>query len=340
MMVIVANLHLAGFFDWITDVTLARLHPRHLLPTVIFTSGALSAFFVNDIVCLFMTPFVLQIVRRLRLRPVPYLLAVATASNIGSVATITGNPQNMVVGSLSSLSYVEFLRHLGPIAAAGLLIDWGILHVAYLRGGIDRLDVFAAVEAGRPARARPRLKAVVVLMLVFGGFLAGLPPSTTAAVGAALMLITRSVEPRLVYDEIDWGLLVFFVGLFVIVGGAERAGLTASVLEPFLRWNLHNLATFSVVTAFVSNLVSNVPAVLLLKSLVPSFPNPHAGWLGLAMASTLAGNLTITASVANIIVVERAAPDVHIGFREYFKAGLPITVATLVAGLAWLTLVP
>ena len=158
-----------------------------------------------------------------------------------------------------------------------------------------------------------------------------------AAIGAALLLITRTVEPRRVYDEVDWGLLVFFVGLFIIVAGAERAGLTASLLEPIARWDLHRVAIFVPVTVALSNLVSNVPAVMLLRTLVVNFPDPHAGWLVLAMASTLAGNLTITGSIANIIVVERAAAEgVHVGFREYFRVGLPVTIATLIVGSLWL----
>jgi Na+/H+ antiporter NhaD/arsenite permease-like protein len=169
--------------------------------------------------------------------------------------------------------------------------------------------------------------------------MSGVPAALVAAVGAAALLITRTTEPRLVYDEVDWGLLVFFVGLFIIVGGAERAGLAQQLLQPLTAWNLHHIWVYSSLTALLSNVVSNVPAVVLLKSLVPGFPDPRIGWLTLAMSSTLAGNLTITGSVANIIVVERARPDVHIGFREYFRLGLPLTALTLSWGILWLSLV-
>src|SRR5207248_2317359 len=151
------------------------------------------------------------------------------------------------------------------------------------------------------------------------------PTAMMAAIGAALLLITGTVEPRKVYDEVDWGLLVFFLGLFIIVGGADRAGLTGLLLEPVSTWNLHRIPAFAAVTALLSNVVSNVPAVMLLRTLIPGFPNPHNGWMALAMSSTLAGNLTITGSIANIIVVERAAAEgVHIGFRDYFRMGLPV----------------
>src|SRR5215510_5981794 len=127
MMVVVANLRLGGFFERIAEWIVERLHPQHLLPTVIFTCGLLSAFLVNDIVCLVMTPFVLHMTKRLGLAPTPYLIAVATASNIGSVATMTGNPQNMLIGSLSGITYVDFLAHLGPIAIAGLCLNWALI---------------------------------------------------------------------------------------------------------------------------------------------------------------------------------------------------------------------
>jgi Na+/H+ antiporter NhaD/arsenite permease-like protein len=339
MMLVVANLRVAGFFERIAEWIIERLHPHHLLPTVIFTSGVLSAFLVNDIVCLVMTPFVLHMARRLGLPPVPYLLAVATASNIGSTATIAGNPQNMLIGSLSGITYLDFIAHLGPVAVGGLFLNWALLHRICLRGAVDRVPVAEALSAPEFQLGRMRKKPVIVLLIVLVGFLAGVPPAMMAAIGAALLLITRTVEPRKVYDDIDWGLLVFFVGLFIIVAGAERAGLTVRLLQPIAMWDLHRVPIFVAVTSVLSNVVSNVPAVMLLRTLVVNFPDPHAGWLALAMSSTLAGNLTITGSVANIIVVERAAAEgVHVGFREYFRVGLSVTGATLVLGSVWLWL--
>jgi len=337
MMLIVGSLRLAGFFNWTTNWVVERLHPEHLLPTVIFTSGLLSALLVNDIVCLVMTPLVLQMARRLHRPPMPYLIALATASNVGSTATITGNPQNMLIGSLSGLSYTAFMFRLAPIALIGLFVDWVLIRRMYLRGEIDHVAVASALEAPDVRHDRIRSKPVVVLAVVLAGFLAGVPPAMMAAIGAAALLITRSVDPRRLYDEVDWGLLVFFVGLFIIVGGADRAGLTTQLLRPIEVWNLHRIPIFVSATAVLSNLVSNVPAVMLLKTVVPGFPDPRLGWMALAMASTLAGNLTITGSIANIIVVERAAAGgVQVEFREYLRVGAPLTVATLVVGSLWL----
>lgn len=336
MMLVVGGLHLAGFFEWNAELVLRRLRPAHLLPAVVLTSGILSAFFVNDIVCLVMVPFVLGVARRMRLPPLPYLLAVATASNVGSVATITGNPQNMLIGSLSGIRYRDFLLHLGPVAALGLLLDWGILHLLY-RGQLrpasgDREPI------PLPALDLSRLgKPVAVVTGVVAAFFLGVPPAMAAALGAAALLVTRSRDPRRLYQEVDWGLLVFFVGLFVVVGGAERAGIADRLLQVARRWNLQEPAVFTAAVAVLSNAVSNVPAVMLLKSVVPGFADPHTAWLLLAMASTLAGNLTITGSVANIIVVETARPEVRIGFRDYLRAGVPITAATLLVGWLWVT---
>jgi len=181
-------------------------------------------------------------------------------------------------------------------------------------------------------------KPAVVVAVVIAGFLLGVPPAMMAALGAAALLITRTTEPRKLYDEVDWGLLVFFVGLFLIVGGAENAGIVVRLLTFARHWNLQRLEVFTVVVTVFSNMVSNVPAVMLLKSLVPGFSDPHTAWLALAMASTLAGNLTITGSVANIIVVETAKPDVQIGFWDYFRVGAPITLLTILFGLLWLAL--
>ena len=242
MMLVVASLRIAGFFERIAEWSIERLQPRHLLPTVIFTSGVFSAFLVNDIVCLVMTPFVLQMTRRLGLRPLPYVLAVATASNIGSAATITGNPQNMLIGSLSGISYLDFAASLAPVAVAGLFVNWAILHRLYLRGASDRVQVASVMSAPEFQHGRMRKKPVVVLAIVLAGFLTG----SAAGHGrrrrrrGAADHAHRGTAP--VYDQVDWGLLVFFVGLFVIVAGAERAGLTASLLEPIAMWDLHRVS--------------------------------------------------------------------------------------------------
>lgn len=371
MMVVVAGLHLAGFFEWVTDIFIAHVKPRFLLPVVIFTSGILSAFLVNDIVCLLMAPLVMQVSRQLGQRATPYLLALATASNIGSTATITGNPQNILIGSVSRIPYRDFLAHLGPVAVIGLFLDWGILYVMYFRtpelkstpkeapvaptagsGPLSRPGSTSTVEtrhAGSPPgsmgettwdvfiqRESHLIFPGMVALAVFVGFLAGLPPALVAAVGAAALLMHPRYPSKHVYEEVDWSLLVFFAGLFLIVGGAEQAGIAQQLLSLAESFNLHNRWIFSGVVVLLSNVVSNVPAVMLLKGLLPQFADPHHFWLLLAATSTLAGNLTITGSVANIIVIEKARIESPISFLEYLKAGVPVTAVTIVVAAIWL----
>jgi len=336
MMLIVGNLHLVGFFEWNAEVVLRRLKPHQLLPAVIFTCGFLSAFFVNDIVCLVMVPFVLNITRKMSLQPLPYLLAVATASNIGSVATITGNPQNMLIGSFSGIHYRDFLFHLAPVSIAGLFVDWAVLHWIHMRNVVLRAE--ERTEIPLPTLDLSKLtKPLIVATAVVIGFFIGVDPALMAALGAAMLRITRTLEPQKLYKEVDWGLLVFFVGLFLIVGGAEKAGITTRLLDVARNWNLQRTWVFTLSVATLCNIVNNVPAVMLLKTMVPGFADPHKAWLVLAMASTLAGNLTITGSVANIIVVETAKPEVEIEYRDYLRVGVPITLLTLTIGWAWLT---
>lgn len=339
MMLITADLHVSGFFDWITSVCVEHVPVRFLLPSVIFTSGILSAFLVNDIVCLLMAPLVLRVCREMARPATPYLLALATASNIGSTATITGNPQNILIGSLSGIPYRTFLLHLGPVAVIGLFLDWLVLHLIYFRRA-------EAVPAASPQWTEPlKVKKsglifpVMITVLVLLGFLLGAPPPLTAALGAAILLIHPAFHPRQIYGDIDSSLLVFFTGLFLITGAVEQIGIAQQMLMIAEHLNLHNFWIFSGVTAGLSNIVSNVPAVMLLKNLAPQYGNSHVFWLLLAMTSTLAGNLTITGSVANIIVVEKVRSEHTISFREYMRAGVPITLLTLIVGIVWLEII-
>jgi Na+/H+ antiporter NhaD/arsenite permease-like protein len=337
MMLTVSSLHLAGFFEWIAGFVVKFISPSHLLPGVIFTSGILSAFLVNDVVCLVMTPLLLNICQQFSKRRIPYLLALATASNIGSTATITGNPQNILIGSISGISYRHFLAALAPVAVIGLFIDWMVLH--WLYPNRDAVATLPAPNISQIDLVNRRQLAfpLIILSLVLAGFLAGFSPALVAAMGGALLLIRRSVHPEEIYKEIDWPLLVFFIGLFLILGAAEQAGIAQQMVEIAERMNLHNSWIFAGVVALLSNIVSNVPAVMLLKGLVPQFQNATQFWLLLAMASTLAGNLTVTGSIANIIVIEKARTEVEITFKDYLRVGVPVTLATLAVGVAWLS---
>jgi len=338
MMIVAAYLRLSGFFRLVTYAAVRRAHtPVGLLALIIAAAGVLSALFVNDVVCLVMAPIVLDLVRRLRLPPVPYLIALATAANVGSVATLTGNPQNMLVGSFSGISYRAFLLREAPVGLIGLALVFGVIWLAYRRRLPPALPAEALEERGavHPALMIKTMAAVSVMLVAF---LAGVPIALVAIGGAAYCLLTRRVNPDKVYREIDWGLLVLFTGLFVVIGGLEASGLAGEILGWAGAVGLYRPVVLTVATAVLSNLVSNVPAVLLFKTVIPTFGEPTRAWLLLATASTLAGNLTILGSVANLIVVEQArGAGIQIGFLEYSKVGVPVTVATLLVG--WLLLI-
>jgi Na+/H+ antiporter NhaD/arsenite permease-like protein len=337
MMIVVANLRVSGFFRLVNHwVTLHVRHPLTLLIAVVLVCGAFSAVLVNDTVCLVMTPLVLDVVLRLKRNPMPYLLAIAMGSNIGSVATITGNPQNMIVGSLSQVPYGTFTATLAPVAAAGLVLTLLLIATIY-RGEFftgERFDGDA-----KPPRYHGKLvvKTILVVVVMIALFFLGQPVAKVAIVGGAFLLLTRRVNPGKIYREIDWPLLVMFAGLFIVVAGFEKTVVTPDVTAAIGRLHLDNATALAAVTAVLSNLVSNVPAVLVLKPFVPALQDPQHAWLTIAMASTLAGNFTLVGSVANLIVAYRAANrGIAIGFWTYFKVGAPLTLATLVLGLLWL----
>ncbi|MCS6834567.1 MAG: anion transporter [Anaerolineae bacterium] len=336
MMVINVNLRMAGFFRFVTNRTLRMARtPGALLALLIGASGVLSAFFLNDTICLMLTPLVTDTTLRLKRNPMPYLIGLAVATNVGSVATITGNPQNIIIGQSSGIPYVTFAAYLGPIAIMGLAICWLVLRLAYRSEFKIPLEV---VELPPPRPYNPLLTrslGVVLVMLV--AFSAGAPIVTVACSAAGALLISKLRPSKLL--AIDWELLALFSGLFVVTGAIETSGLSAALFEwarPVLEGGV---AAFSLAVGVLSNVVSNVPAVLLLRPEMNNFANPQQAWLTLAMASTLAGNLTLLGSAATLIVAELARMrSVQLSFMEFLRVGVPITILTMIVGIGWLTL--
>ncbi|HLK50941.1 MAG TPA: anion transporter [Bryobacteraceae bacterium] len=333
MMIVVANLRLSGFFTVVSAWVVERARrPLLLLAGIAVVAGVFSAFFVNDTMCLVLTPLVIEITGRLRRNPVPYLLAVAMASNVGSVATITGNPQNMMIGSFSRIPYPVFAARLAPIAAAGLVLTVLVIAVIYRKEFREEEPLPVSHE---PVRANRVLLwkslAVAAGMMIF--FFAGWPVPKVAVIAGALLLVTRRVKPEKIYQEIDWGLLVLFIGLFIVIAGLEKTPVANDLFTAASRYHLERTAPMAVFTAILSNLVSNVPAVLVFKGFVPRLADSVHAWLTLAMSSTLAGNLTLLGSVANLIVVQKARHAARISFWEYAKAGIPLTLLTIAAGV-------
>lgn len=337
MMIVAGNLRLAGFFRWTAAWVVRHAHhPRTLLAGMIGVCGVLSAVFVNDTICIVMTPLVLEVALSLRRNPIPYLLAVAMSSNAGSVATMTGNPQNMMIGALSGIEYGRFAVALAPVAAISLVVVYAAVRWTY-RSEFDGTH-FEVGERVRVRVNKPMLwKSLAVSVAMVGLFFAGWGVAQTAIVAGAVLLATRRVKPEKVYGEVDWTLLVLFAGLFVVVAGVEKTALERDLLEAVKGFGLERVWVLSGLSAILSNLVSNVPAVLVFRPVVERLADAESGWLTLAMSSTLAGNLTILGSVANLIVVERARGHVQIRFTDYIKVGIPVTLVTLAAGTAWLT---
>jgi Na+/H+ antiporter NhaD/arsenite permease-like protein len=358
MMIVVGCLRLSGFFQRLAHWCLRRTRtPRGLLAVTIILSGVLSAFLVNDIVCLALAPLVLHLARRLRFDPVPHLVGLATAANIGSTGTITGNPQNMIIGVQSHIPYLRFAARLLPVALLGLALDFLIiawiyrhnLHVPPPRKSHSGKHPkhSSRTERAIDSRAHIWLRSKSVLAALVAVVLFFVLPSEYLAIvalgAAAFLLVGRIVNPEKVYRQIDWSLLVLFVGLFIVVHAFQ--------LHVVSRWGIdhwdwllgHPVDLLSLVSAALSNLVSNVPAVLLFEPVMRALPaaSQETGWLALAMSSTFAGNLTVLGSVANLIVVEQARREgVNVSFWDYCKVGIPITLLTLALGIAWLMFVP
>jgi len=346
MMLISAYLFLGGFFDWAADWILrVASTPQSLLRYLICTSGLLSAILVNDTVCLMLTPLVVAVMVRGRLPLAPYLLALAMSANIGSVATLVGNPQNMIIGHLSGIPFLRFSALLLPVAIVGLLIQYAVLSVGFrkvLRSAVIFRPPELKLAEGRPLD-RPLLWiAGIVLVLVFAGFLAGMNLAWTALAGGALVMVLARRDTHQVLKLVDWHLLLFFAALFVVVEGLNGTDLTGkiynnmrSVFGTSSTTQAWNLAWFSVLG---SNVFSNVPFVLIAGKWIGNFAEPQLMWKVMALATTFAGNLTILGSVANIIVVESARGHVEVGFWDYARFGIPVTILTTAAGMIILLL--
>lgn len=337
MMLISAYLFLAGFFDWAADWILRRAEsPQALLLHLIMISGGLSALLVNDTVCLMLTPLVVAVMVRGKLPLPPYLLALAMSANLGSVATLVGNPQNMIIGHLSGISFVRFSVSLLPVAVVGLVFEYAVLRIGFRR-------VLAGAVIHRP-EGEPRkldrrllLLAGIVLALVFAGFIAGFNLAWTALAGSALLMVLARRDTHEVLKLVDWHLLVFFAALFIIVEGLGGTGMPDQIyrqVSPLFGDSRASQAwNFAWFSALGSNVFSNVPFVLVAGKWINNFAHPELMWKVMALATTLAGNLTILGSVANIIVVESARKHVEVGFWDYARYGIPVTLLTTGAGM-------
>ncbi|OHC01237.1 MAG: hypothetical protein A2Z58_01640 [Planctomycetes bacterium RIFCSPHIGHO2_12_42_15] len=337
MMLVIAYLKIANCFKYLSYLLIT--HARNsflLLCFVSFSSGILSALFVNDTICLMFTPLLILALNQTKLNPIPFLIALATSSNIGSVVTLTGNPQNMLIGVFSKIPYADFTIHLLPIGLLSLMANVCIIYLLFRKDiNFKKMDAIALIKPELDIKLTT--KSLVVLFFIFLGFIftGNLPLS--AITGGLALLIISGTKPQHAMEKVDWTLLLFFSGLFIVVGGINKAGfltMAHNAVEPYLGNTASSqIIHFSIFSVIASNLVSNVPFVLLSAAWIDKFIDPKTMWYALAMSSTFAGNLTIMGSVANMIVMELSKDYVHVGFWDFFKVGFTTTLVSMIIGI-------
>ena len=338
MMVLVAGLDVCGFFDLVSSrIALRAKSQVWFLAWLMIATAALSALVLNDTIALLVTPVVVRSARALRVNPVPYLVAVAIAANVGSVATEVGNPQNAFIAIRSGIPFLTFSAYLLPITIVCLVVSIGLVWLVFRKDLAAPLVAVTSMPAVRLQR-RGLGFTLGVTVAVSGAFLASGTPDwlpLIALAGGSFVLFflpfLTTATARALIAKVDWSIILFFVGLFIVLEGVRVSGLSAAIQGGFtasVGGQSGGLAWLVGLSALLSNLISNVPAVLLLAEL------PHGStqlWLALAASSTLAGNATILGAACNVIVVQVASRDgVRVSMKDFVKAGLPVTAATLV----------
>ncbi len=330
-----------GFFEYLEHaVVVFSRTPARLLGSVVWGAGIISAFLTNDAVCVLGAPVVVRLIQRYGLPPLPFLLALATAANTGSVSTLVGNPQNMLCAVLGHLSYREHLLLVGPLALICLGINHGLLFLVFRRQLAGR-RLMSPVAHGHLNRRSGITLAVVGA--IAAAYMIGANLAWGATAGFAVLMLLHHRDTRPLWGRIDWSLLLFFAGLFVVVEGFMRSGGPSWLFARFplsVRGDDSLFSWLRVSTIFLvgSNIVSNVPFILVVRDQIATLPNPTLGWELLTVASTFAGNLTLLGSVANIIVAEAARDIGGLGFLDYLKVGFPLAVMTTLVGLVWLVM--
>lgn len=362
MMVLAAHLDHAGFFKWgMAQALRVAPSPSRFLTVLVFSAGILSALLVNNAVCFLMAPLLVPIIRRLRLHPTLFLMALMTSANLGSVMTLIGNPQTMIVGSLSQVGFSRYFLMMAPLGIFMLFLNRLLLPLFFAmtpeqtpnaRNQANSLDSPFDDADELPSNfrhtlapnVRPALliKCAVSVVLAFTGFLLGLNVAWTALAAAAFLLIIAGWEPRSALKQVDWQLLLFVAGLFVVVGAARTTGISQAMLTHLQPWmgeeNAQQGWGFACLTLVGSNLVGNIPFLLIASDWMPELFSGDRGWLLLAMASTFAGNLFLTSSMANILVRDRASGVGRISFFAHLRYGATITILSTAIGTAWILL--
>lgn len=341
LMVVSSQFRLGGFYTWVA-LRIAELtdRPWRFLFIMMLASGGLSALLTNDIICFAFTPVITMATLRAGLNPVPYLIGLAVSANIGSAATIIGNPQNMLIGQLGRLPFGEFILWCLPPSVFSLIGAYGILKILYSRKiFLQPSSVSPPPEALPSFNRHQTTKGIIALLALIVLFFTSVPREVSAIVIAGLLLCSRTMRTRSILENIDWHLLTLFSALFIIIQAIEIIHLPERILG-FLDahgMSLHNLYNLAIISTIVSNLVSNVPASMLLTRFLEQ--GVHEQWYVLVLSSTFAGNLIVIGSIANLIVFEIAsAYGVRITFKEHAKTGIPVSILSLLITMLWIYL--
>ena len=341
MMLMISVLKADGFFDAAaSEILLFATSRFKLLVYTVFITGIASAFLVNDAVVLIFTPIIISVCIGSGLNPLPYLMAEILASNAGSLMTMTGNPQNMLIGINSGMTYAEFMLHLLPIAMLGMLIIVAVIRLVYRKEFSDKTPL--THKTSQTPLKKPKLTSAIIFLLLTIAFFLGkildLPLCVLALVASSLAILLSDHKPAELMKGVDWVLLLFFASLFIVVGAVGHTGVLDFMFKLPLQDDLAGILSIHGISIVMSQILSNVPYTVLMLPLLQT-ADSQTLWLALASASTLAGNATILGAMANIIVIESADKlGVKISFREFFKSGILVTLATYAISLLFLSL--
>lgn len=341
MMIMVSYLQKSGFFNLAASITVNKCNsPKTLLIGVIASSSILSALFVNDTVCLLVTPIIISATQILKINPMPFLAGIALSSNIGSGLTITGNPQNMFIGIKTNINFIDFLLVTLIPVILSLIVTYIILVIIY-RKDLKSFSQLASDMMPLDVDKGLMIKSLFALFLTMILFIVGVSYPFAALIGATLIILLAGIKPAGVFKNIDWPILLFFAGLFITMGAFEKMGYISFLIEKASSFmengSLYSLSIFSSIAVLISNAVSNVPAVILM---MPIVENSNNDAILLALISTFAGNLTLVGSVANLIVAERAESyKINFSFIEHLKSGVPVTIISCIIAVIFIYLI-
>jgi len=340
MMIVIEHLAEANFFEIIASkINKKNYNQKKLMFITVFGLGFLAGFLVNDIVCIFFTPIMILMIKKREIPPLPFLLALATSTNIGGAISFTGNPQNMIIGTMSNIPYFKFFILMLPIGITCLYVNYLLLMKMYknsLVKEIINIDNPENIVKGVLLR-----RSVFITILIIIGFFIFNNIAWVAFTGATLLLVLARRDEGDILRKVDWNLLLFFTGLFIVIGGLHQSGFTDKTINYLINILDKNIISMWILGGFTvigSNLFANVPYVLVISESIKALDNSETMWFVLAFTSTIAGNLTIIGAIANIIVVERAREIYEISFKDFFKFGLPSTLLSFVIGMVFLSM--